>query len=129
VRRVVPTPFADDPQVTEPAQFGATIRAARTNAGLTLEDAALLAGVSKQTLSDLENARASVGLTIALKIANQFGIGLFAVAPGQADALRHAIKLSRAALPANNAMPPIPAKGRSPRRQASPSPGTGDDPP
>ncbi len=101
MRRVVATSFADDPWITEPAQFGATIRAARTNAGLTLQDAAMLVGVSKQTLSDLENATASVGLAIAIKIANQLGVGLFAVGPGRSAPLRRAIKLVQQAASAD----------------------------
>ena len=40
-RRVVPTAFPTDPQLTTCEEFGAAVRAARTASGLTLEEAAL----------------------------------------------------------------------------------------
>lgn len=49
-----------------------------TAAGMTLVDAASALGVSKQTLSDLEKATGSVGLAIALRIARELGVGVFA---------------------------------------------------
>ena len=46
-RRVVPTAFPTDPQLTTPDELGAAVRAARTAGGLTLEEAALNLGASR----------------------------------------------------------------------------------
>lgn len=79
MKRVVPTPEPLDPLVPDAAAFGVAVRAARTAAGMSLADAALLLGIAKQTLSDLETARASVGLATALKVGRELGVTLFAV--------------------------------------------------
>lgn len=67
-------------------------RAARTAAGMTLVDAADMMGVSKQTLSDLERATGSVGLAIALRVARELGVGVFATQPAQREAARQALQ-------------------------------------
>jgi len=54
-------------------------------------DAAAMIGVSKQTLSDLEKATGSVGLAIALRVARELGVGVFAVQPPQREAARQAM--------------------------------------
>lgn len=79
MKRVVATPFPDSPELRTPAQLGAAVRAARTQSGLTLEAAAMLVGVAKQTLSDLETGRGTVSLGIALRVAEELGVSLFAV--------------------------------------------------
>lgn len=91
MRRVVATPFPVDPTIAEPLALGAMIRAARTALGMTLADAALTVGVSKQTLSDLETAKASVGLAIALKVARELGVAVFAVPAAEREPVRRAI--------------------------------------
>ena len=78
VRRVVPQPFPEDPVVGSIADFGAAVRAARTSCGLTLEQAAMTIGVAKQTLQDLERGTASVRLELALRIARELGVAVFA---------------------------------------------------
>jgi transcriptional regulator with XRE-family HTH domain len=83
VKTVKPTPFPSNPELRNPKQLGDAVRAARTASGLTLIDAALSVGVAKQTLSDLENGKPTVGLGIALDIAAQLGVSLF-VFPKQA---------------------------------------------
>jgi len=50
--------------------------------GLTVEDAALSIGVAKQTLSDLEAGKETVGLGLVLRITRELGIALF-VAPAE----------------------------------------------
>ena len=60
-------------------QLGIAVRAARTQAGLTLADAALTLGVAKQTLSNLELGKPSVGLGLALEIATGLGVAIFMV--------------------------------------------------
>lgn len=91
MKRVVPTPAPTDPWMHDPASFGQAIRAARTAAGMTLVDAASALAVSKQTLSDLEKATGSVGLAIALRIARELGVGVFAVQPAQREAARQTL--------------------------------------
>jgi len=91
MRRVVPTPFPSDPLLKDAATFGAAIRAARTGAGMTLADAAMTLGISKQTLSDLEKANASVGLTIALKVARELGVAVFAAPASDREPVRRII--------------------------------------
>lgn len=91
MRRVVPTPFPSDPLLKDAATFGASIRAARTAAGMTLADAAMTLGISKQTLSDLEKATASVGLSIALKVARDLGVAVFAAPAANREPVRRMI--------------------------------------
>lgn len=79
MKRVVPTPRPEDPLIADALAFGAAVRAARTGSGMSLADAALLVGIGKQTLSDLETARASVGLATALKVGRELGVAVFAV--------------------------------------------------
>lgn len=78
-RRVVPIDFPADPLLRSPQDFGTAVRAARTGRGLSLEQAALLVGVAKQTLQDLELGTASVGLALALRVARELGVAVFAV--------------------------------------------------
>ena len=91
MRRVVPTHFPSDPLLKDAATFGAAIRAARTGAGMTLADAAMTLGISKQTLSDLEKATASVGLATALKVAHELGVAVFASPAGDREPVRRFI--------------------------------------
>jgi transcriptional regulator with XRE-family HTH domain len=99
MRRVVPSPLPDDPQVPNAAAFGAMIRAARTGVGMTLADAAMSLNISKQTLSDLETARASVGLVTALNIAKQLGVAVFAVPAPEREPVRRLILAARSGTP------------------------------
>lgn len=79
MRTVTPKPFPTDLELLSAKQLGIAVRAARTQAGLTLADAALALGVAKQTLSNLELGKPSVGLGLALKIATGLGVALFMV--------------------------------------------------
>jgi len=97
MRRVVPTQFPTDPSIFDAEAIGAMIRAARTGLGMTLADAAVTVGVSKQTLADLETAKASVGLAIALKVAKELGVAVFAVPAGEREPVRRAILAALAA--------------------------------
>ena len=91
MRRVVPSPPPADPLVTDAATFGAMLRAARTKTGMTLVDAAMTLGLSKQTLGDLETAKASVGLVTALKAARELGVAIFAVPADERERVRRQI--------------------------------------
>lgn len=79
MRRVVPIPFPASPQVPDAAAFGLLIRAARTRRGWSLAEAAARLGVSKQTMFDLERARAAVGLPLALRAAHELGLTMLAL--------------------------------------------------
>ncbi len=79
MRTVKPTPFPNSPELLATKQFGAAVRAARTRSGLTLEEAALMLCMAKQTLSDIELGKASVSLGHALTAANGLGVALFMV--------------------------------------------------
>ncbi len=91
MRRVVPTPFPSDPLLNDAAAFGAAVRAARTRAGMTLADAAMTLGIAKQTLADLEKASASVGLAMALSVAHELGVAVFAVPARDREPVRRLI--------------------------------------
>ena len=79
MRTVTPKPFPSDLELRSAKQLGIAVRAARTQAGLALADAALTLGVAKQTLSDLELGKPSVGLGLALEISAGLGVALFMV--------------------------------------------------
>lgn len=71
--------------------FGASIRAARRATGMTLADAALLLGIARQTLANLETGKSSVSLDTALRAAREFGLSLLAVPGGQREGVRRAL--------------------------------------
>jgi DNA-binding XRE family transcriptional regulator len=66
---------------------------------MTLVDAALALGVAKQTLSDLETAKSSVGLATALHVAREMGVTLFAVPAAEREIVRRAIAQARIEMP------------------------------
>jgi transcriptional regulator with XRE-family HTH domain len=107
MRKVKPSAVADDPSVTDAAAFGATIRAARTASGLSIAEAAALLGIAKQTLSDLETARASVGLATALAAARELGVAVFAVPAADREPARRALR-------ALSEPPAVPPAGHAP---------------
>ncbi|WP_417067057.1 helix-turn-helix domain-containing protein [Niveibacterium terrae] len=77
MRRVLPLPFPTESLVTSAKDLGQAIRAARTGSGLTIEDAALLVGVAKQTLSDVEQGKPTVAFGTVIKLATALGVSLF----------------------------------------------------
>jgi DNA-binding XRE family transcriptional regulator len=79
MRTVIPKPFPSDLELRSAKQLGIAVRAARTQSGMTLADAALTLGVARQTLSNLELGKPSVGLGLALEIAAGLGVALFMV--------------------------------------------------
>jgi transcriptional regulator with XRE-family HTH domain len=56
--------------------LGQSIRFVRTSSGLTIEDAASLSGVSKQSFSDAEQGKAGCRLNTIIKITKALGIKL-----------------------------------------------------
>ncbi|MGD0960569.1 MAG: helix-turn-helix transcriptional regulator [Methylomonas sp.] len=88
MKRVIPTDFPDDPFLDSPTTFGAAIRAARTQAGLKQEDAALSIGVALQTLVDIEAGKSGVSIGKILQVAHGLGVSLLVVPNSQRDAAR-----------------------------------------
>lgn len=78
MKKVMPTHFPP-PLVESIADFGSAVRAARTKSGLSIQDAALMCDVSKQTLQNLELGSKSVSFNTALRIAVSMGVSLFVV--------------------------------------------------
>jgi len=77
-KKVVATNFPD-PYIVDVIAFGAAVRAARTSTSMTIFEASLCLGVSKQTIQDLELGTGTVGLGLALKIAHGLGVSVFAI--------------------------------------------------
>lgn len=77
--------------VSDSRAFGASIRSARHAANMTLADAALLLGVARQTLTNLETAKSSVSLETALRAAREFGVSILAIPGGQREGVRRAL--------------------------------------
>lgn len=76
MRKLSVTPFPDHPTVDGPADLGALVRAVRTSAGMTLEEAALTVQVAKQTLQNLEKGTGTVSLALVFKVLAGLGIRL-----------------------------------------------------
>jgi len=119
MRRVVPTSFPSDPLLQDAATFGAAIRAARTAAGMTLSDAAMTLGISKQTLSDLEKATASVGLSIALRAARDLGVAVFAAPAADREPVRRFLIDARTGATNGTGTRPMQPSPPKPRRSAT----------
>ena len=121
MRRVSSSSPPEDPWVKTPAELGAAIRAARCAARMSIADAAMLLGIAKQTLSNLETAKGSVGIDTALRAANEFGVSVFAVSAAERELVRRAIQGIRAEATPNSpgaetssssVKPPRPGGGR-----------------
>jgi len=95
MKKTKPTAFPSDPLVASATVLGAAVRAARTGAGLRLVDAAALLGVAKQTLADLETGKGTIGLGLALKIAEGLGATLFVVPSTEREKTRRLLMESR----------------------------------
>ncbi len=91
MRRVIPRAFPPDNLVGEPTTVANFIRAARTQSGLTLEDAALATGVAKSTLQKIETDPSTVSFAIVLEVARQLGVTLFAVPAERREIVRRMI--------------------------------------
>lgn len=101
MRRIPSSTPLEDPLVRTSADLGTAIRKARRAAGMSIADAALQLGIAKQTLSNLETAKGSVGVETAVRAANEFGVALFAVPAAQRELVRRAIKAVQAEMPAD----------------------------
>jgi transcriptional regulator with XRE-family HTH domain len=94
MKQVKPTPFPANPVLSDPGVLGHAVRAARTEAGMTLAEAAMSIGVAKQTLSNLENGQAGVSLGLVLKITEALGLSLAVFARHQQDKVSQTIHQS-----------------------------------
>jgi len=88
MKRVIATAFPTDPCVDSPVTLGAAIRAARTQAGLRQEDAALSIGVALQTLVDIEAGKPGVSIGKILQVAQGVGVSLLVIPKAQRDVAR-----------------------------------------
>ena len=90
MRKLIATRFPDHPTVDNPEDVGVLVRAVRTAAGLTLEEAALTVQVAKQTLQNLETGKGTVSLALVFKVLAGLGIQLRWQAPeGVSPATAH----------------------------------------
>lgn len=92
MKTVQPTPFPQDPFVSSVKVLAEAVRAARTQARVTVSDAALVANVSIQTLVDVEAGRPGVSIGKILQIADALGVSLFVAPAGQREVLRSQIR-------------------------------------
>ncbi|RJG06078.1 helix-turn-helix domain-containing protein [Noviherbaspirillum cavernae] len=89
MKTIRPTSFPKDPFIDTTAVVAQAIKAARTQAGLRLADAALLARVSLQTLVDVEAGKPGVSLGKVLQIADAIGVSFFAIPSSRREQIRH----------------------------------------
>jgi transcriptional regulator with XRE-family HTH domain len=92
MRTVQPTAFPADPFVSSVEVLARAVRAARTQARLTVSDAAMVANVSIQTLVDVEAGRPGVSIGKILQIADALGVSLFVAPAAQREVLRSQIR-------------------------------------
>ena len=91
-RKIVPLPTPATPEIHSLQELGAFIRSQRTQAGLRIDDAAALCGVSVDLLSDLEGGRRPVGLDKVLKVMQQMGLALLVVPRTELPRVLHRIE-------------------------------------
>lgn len=69
--------------VTSPIEIGKLVRTRRKAAGLTLKDAAGMAGVGVRFLSELERGKATLQLGLAIAVLQVFGLELHILPRGE----------------------------------------------
>lgn len=94
MKQVKPTPWPDNPVLADTSVLASAVRAARTGAGMTLEEAAMVIGVAKQTLSNLEAGKPGVSLGLTLKILQALGLGLVVLQKYQQERVANLLKES-----------------------------------
>jgi DNA-binding XRE family transcriptional regulator len=95
MRTVVASSAPADPLILDAHSLGAAIRHARTSAGITLADAALAIGVSRQTMVNIEAGQGAVALPTVLLAARELGVALLAVPGAEKERARRAILAAR----------------------------------
>lgn len=96
MKTVQPTDFPADPFVSSVDVLAKAVRSARTQARITVANAALVANVSIQTLVDVEAGRPGVSIGKILQIADALGVSLFVVPAAQREELRSQIRSTAA---------------------------------
>jgi len=91
MKTIKPTAFPVESELATAQPLGAAVRAARTQAGLTLDQAASALGVAKQTLQDLEHGRGTVSVGFAIRAARELGITLFVARSADKERIRRTI--------------------------------------
>ena len=71
------------PNLADAAALGRAVRAQRLAAGLRIDDAAALCGVSVTVLSRLENAASGISTKNLFKVLDGLGMALLVVAKGE----------------------------------------------
>lgn len=92
MRTVRAAPFPADPAIDDARAFGAAVRAARTGAKLTREDAAQMLGVAPNTITSIESGKGTVALSTALRAARELGVAFFAVPAAHQESVRRLIR-------------------------------------
>jgi HTH-type transcriptional regulator / antitoxin HipB len=64
------------PKIEQPADLGELIRQRRKQAGLTLKEAAGMAGVGVRFLSELERGKPTLQIGLAIQVLQLFGLEL-----------------------------------------------------
>ena len=93
MKRLVKKPFPSDPEILTPAQLGLAIHAARTQSGLTQEEAALFCNISKQTYVGIELGKEGTAIGSILEVARNMGVALFVVPSLQRDKLKRQLSI------------------------------------
>ena len=91
-RSVASLPTPPSPQVGNLHELGAIVRAQRTQAGLRIDTAAALCGVSVELLSHLENGIRPVRIGKLLQVLDSLGIALIAVPAPRVDTVIDALR-------------------------------------
>lgn len=84
-KRIVALPIPPTQKLYDAAHLGRFVRAARTSAGLTIEDGAAFCGVAKSTLEKIERATGDVRLSSILAVCSMLGIIITIGAKGELD--------------------------------------------
>ena len=74
-------------KITSVSELGAVMRAARKSSGVHIDDLALLSGLSKQFVNDVELGKEGVQLGKVLKVLSELGVYVYVDTPSQADEL------------------------------------------
>ncbi len=75
-KTVTPIPVPDPQILIDAATLGRFVRARRTQAGMTIHEAAAFCGVAVGTMSKLETAGGDLKLSSILKVCSMLGITL-----------------------------------------------------
>ena len=86
-----------NPHVTSLPELGRIVRSHRRAAGLRIDDAAALCGVSVDLLSRLENGRSGVSTDRLLKVLDALGLALAVIDKAELPRLRSGLIASDAA--------------------------------